>query len=458
MRTSYVLRAVATGVAVATLIAGGAFATRSEAANIAEKIAVKGTLPGAGGGTVDLEFQFYDSAIGGSSLRRDAPIKRTVALVGDAYAVELDVPRLFYGEAAWLEVSLPGQPTLAREPRREILPVPYALSLRPGARIAGSVPGGSVLGVEAKGAGRAIWAQSTTGPGVCGVSDEWNGVEGVSRGREVAGILGTSLADQRGEGVHGEALGNSDCMGVSGVASSGVGVYGAARGAQDAGGGVLTGGTGVRGEAQSVYHGTGVQGLTGSAEGYAGHFRATGTRGIGIWAEGAFDAQEPQNCGWAAVFRGDVEVLSPKTGKPVLVFGEGLDYAEGFPASGGGSWAPGTVLAIDAGEPGKLTISRAPYERRVAGVVTGAKGMSSGVRLAGDASDVDVALAGRVFCNVDATEREVLPGDLLTTSATPGYAMAVTDFARAQGAVLGKAMEGLPKGAKGQILVLVTLQ
>jgi len=47
---------------------------------------------------------------------------------------------------------------------------------------------------------------------------------------------------------------------------------------------------------------------------------------------------------------------------------------------------------------------------------------------------------------------------LLTTSATPGYAMKVTDYGRAQGAILGKAMEGLEKGQRGQILVLVTLQ
>jgi hypothetical protein len=69
-----------------------------------------------------------------------------------------------------------------------------------------------------------------------------------------------------------------------------------------------------------------------------------------------------------------------------------------------------------------------------------------------------VALAGRVYCNVDASFGDVSPGDLLTTSPTPGYAMAVRDHRRAQGAILGKAMERMPKGLKGQMLVLVTLQ
>jgi len=36
--------------------------------------------------------------------------------------------------------------------------------------------------------------------------------------------------------------------------------------------------------------------------------------------------------------------------------------------------------------------------------------------------------------------------------------MKAADTARAQGAILGKAMESLAKGKKGQILVLVTLQ
>jgi hypothetical protein len=63
-----------------------------------------------------------------------------------------------------------------------------------------------------------------------------------------------------------------------------------------------------------------------------------------------------------------------------------------------------------------------------------------------------------VYCWCDASSAAIEPGDLLTTSATPGHAMKVTDTAKAQGAILGKAMEGLEQGKTGQILVLVTLQ
>jgi len=51
----------------------------------------------------------------------------------------------------------------------------------------------------------------------------------------------------------------------------------------------------------------------------------------------------------------------------------------------------------------------------------------------------------------------IKPGDLLTTSSTPGHAMKALNHARAQGAILGKAMTGLSEG-KGMVLALVSLQ
>ena len=140
--------------------------------------------------------------------------------------------------------------------------------------------------------------------------------------------------------------------------------------------------------------------------------------------------------------------------------GEGLDYAEGFdvtvhPVE---KIEPGAVLVIDPDDPGKLRLSTEPYDSKVAGIVAGAKGLGSGVRLGAGQFDYDVALAGRVYCMVDAGGTDIRPGDLLTTSATPGHAMKVTDAMRGQGAILGKAMDKLEKGRKDQILVLVTLQ
>ncbi len=191
-----------------------------------------------------------------------------------------------------------------------------------------------------------------------------------------------------------------------------------------------------------------------TAENYAAVYAYNYSTGSGIYAA--------STAGYAGFFKGDVKVdgnLKVYDGiNLVLELGAGLDYAEGFDVSESTRIDAGSVLIIDADNPGKLALSNKPYDTKVAGIVAGANGIGSGVRLGAGEFDYDVALAGRVYCKVDATEAGVEPGDLLTTCATPGYAMKAADYARAQGAILGKAMESLKKGQKGQILVLVTLQ
>ena len=107
-----------------------------------------------------------------------------------------------------------------------------------------------------------------------------------------------------------------------------------------------------------------------------------------------------------------------------------------------------------------MKLSAQPYNTRVAGVVSGANGVNPGIQMQQQellGGGRNVALTGRVYVQADAGYGPIKPGDLLTTSATPGYAMKVTNHARAQGAILGKAMAGLQEG-KGLVLVLVTLQ
>jgi hypothetical protein len=181
------------------------------------------------------------------------------------------------------------------------------------------------------------------------------------------------------------------------------------------------------------------------------HCEATGTYGTGIYARGG-------SSGYAAIFSGNVKITGRSSGSTVMELGEGLDYAEGFDVSEENKIEPGSVLVIDADNPGKLALSNKSYDTKVAGIVAGAKGLGSGVRLGADQFDYDVALAGRVYCKVDATKEAVQAGDLLTTSAMAGYAMKAADYTRSHGTILGKAMESLEKGQKGQILVLVTLQ
>lgn len=137
----------------------------------------------------------------------------------------------------------------------------------------------------------------------------------------------------------------------------------------------------------------------------------------------------------------------------------GCDVAEPFEISGS-AIPKGAVLIIDDQNPGSLKPSAEPYDTRVAGIVSGANGINPGIALHQEGvmdKGENVALSGRVYALADAGPAPIRPGDLLTTSSTPGHAMKATDPARAQGAILGKAMGSLKEG-KGLVLVLVTLQ
>ena len=120
----------------------------------------------------------------------------------------------------------------------------------------------------------------------------------------------------------------------------------------------------------------------------------------------------------------------------------------------------GEVVVIDEANPGQLKLTDQPYDARVAGVVSGANGIHPGIQMQQQGlleGGKNVALSGRVYVQADTSNGPIFPGDQLTTSRTPGRAMRVTDHARAQGAILGKAMTGLKSG-HGMVLVLVTLQ
>ncbi len=111
---------------------------------------------------------------------------------------------------------------------------------------------------------------------------------------------------------------------------------------------------------------------------------------------------------------GNLKLTSPTTGATLVELGEGLDYAEGFNVKSAKP-APGTVLVIDAQRPGRLAISQKPYDHTVAGIAAGAHGLGSAVRVGAGRFDCEVALAGRVYCNVDASYGAISPGDLLAS-------------------------------------------
>lgn len=156
--------------------------------------------------------------------------------------------------------------------------------------------------------------------------------------------------------------------------------------------------------------------------------------------------------GWRSrVFDGKVVI----TNDVVL---SNADCAEDFDVTQPDLIEPGTVLVIE--ETGALRQSCRAYEKKVAGVVSGAAGHKPGIVLGRQDSQVNrvaLALLGKVYCKVDAQCGSIEVGDLLTTSSNPGYAMKAADPLTAFGAVIGKALRPLDEG-QGLVPMLIALQ
>jgi hypothetical protein len=134
------------------------------------------------------------------------------------------------------------------------------------------------------------------------------------------------------------------------------------------------------------------------------------------------------------------------------------DCAEDFEIMAEEPTECGTVMSLN--DLGQLEMSRIPYDKRVAGVVSGGGNLKPGLILDRQAKCKDrlpIALMGKVHCKVDADYGSIGVGDLLTTSSTPGYAMKASDPAKSFGAVIGKALRPL-KAGHDLIPILVALQ
>jgi hypothetical protein len=151
----------------------------------------------------------------------------------------------------------------------------------------------------------------------------------------------------------------------------------------------------------------------------------------------------------------DVNGNITATGDVILT---GADCAEDFDVEEGQPLDPGLVMVIADGD--TLRQCTEPYDKRVAGVLSGAGDFRPGIvlgRQQAQENRMPLALSGKAFCKVDAQYSAIGVGDLLTTSPTPGHAMKAGDPLKAFGAVIGKALRPLTEG-QGLIPILIALQ
>ena len=300
---------------------------------------------------------------------------------------------------------------------------------------------GSGVEGEAGGAGDGVRGTSKSGNGVHGISETEYGVKGESTaGRGVAAFSDTNY----GLRAVSRTLAAARCS-----SSEGSGVEGEAGGKGD----------GIRG---SSVDGNGVNGFSQNWRGVYG--KSTKNAGIvgesvdfdGVWGI----SHNPQHAGvsghnpggMAGFFDGDVIV----TGDVKLTGGN--DVAEHFSVSNPNHVFPGCVMTFN--EDGSMQTCTKSYDKKVAGVISGAGYYKPGLILGKAETEIDempIALMGKVFCLADATFGSIEVGDMLTTSASPGYAMKASDHLKAFGAVIGKALRPLKEG-QGLIPILIALQ
>ena len=145
-------------------------------------ISYQGRLFDSGGtplnGTYSLRFVVYDKAVAGSALWDSGNLNVTID--DGLFNVKLGIDQAdVNGQALWLSIIVQGQ-TLS--PRQEILPAPYALSLRPGADIVGDSIGANdaTLAGYAPATGTALYADANGGTGLVGDSENSYGIWGSS--------------------------------------------------------------------------------------------------------------------------------------------------------------------------------------------------------------------------------------------------------------------------------------
>jgi hypothetical protein len=311
----------------------------------------------------------------------------------------------------------------------------------PGIGVFGSSAGGVGVFGQSNSPTDTISNLASSNVGVIGSSVNGDGIFGVGARNGIHGQT-ASAADS---GVWGE---NKDAgAGVGGSSVNGNGVVGSSESPANSGvwGFNTGGGTGVAGSS------TDGNGVTGSS---ANAFRSGvwgNNTGAGVGVAGSSVS------GNAGEFTGNVLVTGTlSVGQDVVL--TGADCAEQFDSVGDRTLEPGTVVVIDLD--GSLRESCDAYDRKAAGIVSGAGEYRPGIvldRRESDSGRIVIALIGKVYCKVDAGYAPIELGDLLTTSPTPGHAMKASDPGRAFGAVVGKALRPLP-GGRGLVPVLVALQ
>jgi hypothetical protein len=476
------------GVITILLLAGGiagAFPDLSPAspavvaAPVSSGISYQGRLTSPGGsplnGSFTMRFVVYDDEVAGSALWDSGNMNVTVE--NGLFNVQLGVDQSdFDGQELWLNIIVDGQ-TLS--PRQEILPAPYALSLRPGADIVGDSisAADATLAGYAPATGTALYADANGGAGLFGDSENNYGVWGSSNNSWGGyftssggyGIRvntdgnahydhGAYITSDGGYGVYAQSANNQAVRGEAGdmtnitTAFGRVGVVGMGenRGVHGASNNAL----GVYGTSSNS---TGVYGNTSRADRNYGLYTNDNLFSFNINIAGAV-MQVMKNGGTEPLSPGDVVVFSGIDHSETAVEGPVVQVSKANVANS--TAVAGVVFSrfnIDAIDPDLESPDNFTQEALGTMEITPAGNASTGEHIL-------VVVQGPAQVKASALgSNSIQPGDLLSTSSTAGLAgkaaMVTMDGVETAvpGTVFAKALEPVSEKQE-MVYVYVTLQ
>ncbi|MBN1584676.1 MAG: hypothetical protein JXA89_28475 [Anaerolineae bacterium] len=253
----------------------------SIASIVGSRISYQGVLKENGSpvsGSRNMTFRLYSNST--CTTQVDSIVKSGVPVTNGLFSVELDVVHGFFdGRGLWLKVLVGGTSIVSCQ---EILPVPYALSLRPGAVIEGDY-------------------------GVARIASHYSdlaeiydsGLYGSANGNYASGVRGESDSF----GVFGKSSAGYGVYGLSEASTSAIGVYGVA--------GNSTGNNnGVKGVSYSTNAGVAVAGIN-EGDRHAGWFETGDYVSMGVFNNSSGSAAlqvSNSGTGMAAQFWGDVAI------------------------------------------------------------------------------------------------------------------------------------------------------
>lgn len=459
----------------------------------------QGRVTNAGGtplsGTYPMRFQLYDAAAGGNLLWNSGIIN--IAVSSGLFNVQLGVdPNDFNGQALWLRLYVDGE---WLSPRQEILPAPYALSLRPGANVSGEPeawndsivdveltgtwPAARAGGFHAPSTGTALYADANGGAGLYSNSENsyavwgtslnsWGGLFTSTNGYGLrvhsngADIYdhGAYITSQSGYGIYAQSSSNMAIRGEAGnidglnqplgpVGIVGIGTSRGVYGSSGNGPGVYgssDGNYGVWGQSETY---RGATGRTDRPDNNYGFYTPDNLYSLNYNLAGAI-MQVVQNGSSEAISPGDVVVFS---GIGDLLFDSG----------------PPTIQVSHAAQANDSAVAGVVYSRFNIAAIDPALDQPDRARAA---ADMETTMAGPVppgeymllvvhgpaAVNVRAVSGDIQPGDLLATSSSSGLAGLAAErtvngeTTAVPGTVFGKALQAVEDG-QDSIFVFVTL-